>query len=133
MAVYVTDTHPLIWFASGKHRKLSASALRAFERANRGEALIWVPPMALLEVGMLEKAGRVRFNSSFAHWAEALLAQPGFALAKMDAPVIFAATAVSANSDPFDISIMATAQSLDLQLITKDRAITDSSEVQILW
>lgn len=133
MAVYVTDTHPLIWFASGKHRKLSTAALRAFERANRGEALIWVPPMALLETGMLAKAGRIRLSSGFEQWAEALLAQPGFALAKMDTHVIFSAMTVSANSDPYDVSIMATAQSLDLQLITKDQSIADSNQVQVLW
>ena len=89
--------------------------------------------MVLLEAGMLAKAGRIRFSSSFEHWTEALLAQPGFALARMDTPIIFEAITVSANSDPYDISIIATARSLDLQLITKDQAITDSNEVQILW
>ena len=43
---YVTDTHPLVWYAAGKHRKLSRKALRVFNAAARDEALIYVPAFA---------------------------------------------------------------------------------------
>ncbi len=53
VALYVTDTHPLLWYAAETYQKLSRRALRAFQQASRGEALIWVPAMAVWEAGIL--------------------------------------------------------------------------------
>ena len=55
MAIYVTDTHPLIWYSSGAYRKLSPKARRLFDRARYAEVLIRVPAMAVWETGLLEK------------------------------------------------------------------------------
>ena len=43
MSVYVTDTHPLVWYATDTHRRLSRKVLRTFEAAWRSEVLIYVP------------------------------------------------------------------------------------------
>jgi hypothetical protein len=43
VSVYVTDTHPLVWYATNKHGKLSKKVLSAFNAASREEALIYVP------------------------------------------------------------------------------------------
>ena len=59
MAVYVTDTHPLLWYSTETYRKLSPRVLRLLERASRGEVLVWVPAMAIWEAGLLEEIGRV--------------------------------------------------------------------------
>ena len=42
VAIYVTDTHPLIWYSSGAYRKLSPKARRLFDRASHLEVLIWI-------------------------------------------------------------------------------------------
>jgi PIN domain nuclease of toxin-antitoxin system len=73
--VYVTDTHPLIWYATGKEGKLSANALRAFKAATREEALIYVPPFVLWEIAVLLKIDRIALNEDFGDWAEHLIAQ----------------------------------------------------------
>ncbi len=133
MALYVTDTHPLIWYATQTYGKLSRRALQAFEKANRSEALIYVPAMVLWEAGLLEKIGRVRFIPSFPAWMDALLALPGFALAELNVDVISTALSMTFNSDPFDLAIVSTARMKELPLITKDLAITKSRLVDIVW
>jgi len=59
VAIYVTDTHPLIWYSSGAYRKLSPKARRLFDRAGHAEVLIRVPAMAVWEAGLLEKKSRL--------------------------------------------------------------------------
>ena len=133
MAVYVTDTHPLIWFSTETYRKLSGKALRAFQRASRGEVLIWVPAMVIWEAGLLHRCRRVRFKPSFREWADRLLAQRGFAFAPMDVDLIYSSLDFTPNSDLFDAAIVATARQKELPLITKDEAIVRSGAVEIFW
>lgn len=133
MALYVTDTHPLIWYATNTYRKLSTAALRAFQRASRGEALIWVPAMAIWEAGILQRMRRVRLEPSFHKWADTLIAQTGFAIAPMDVDTVYSSLDYEPNSDLFDVSIVATARQKQLPLITKDETIAQSGFVEILW
>ena len=133
MALYVTDTHPLVWFTTETYRQLSPKALRAFQRASRGEVLIWVPAMAIWEAGLLQRIRRVRLKPSFRDWAETLVTQRGFALAPMDLDTVHSSLEFEPNSDLFDVSIVATARQKELPLITKDGAITESGAVEIFW
>ena len=133
MSLYVTDTHPLVWYTTETYRKLSPKALRAFQRASRGEVLIWVPAMVIWEAGLLQRIRRVRLKPSFRDWAEALVTQRGFALAPMDLDTVQSSLEFEPNSDLFDVSIVATARQKELPLITKDGAITESGAVEIFW
>jgi PIN domain nuclease of toxin-antitoxin system len=81
MSVYVTDTHPLIWYAANQKAKLSKQALRVFERAWANQAFIYVPAPVLWEIALLIKAGQIRLPQPFAQWAAALGSQPGFEIA----------------------------------------------------
>lgn len=132
MSVYVTDTHPLIWFATGKHVQLSRKVLRTFNAAVRGEALIYVPPFVLWEIAMLLRIGRIGLKEDYGDWAEHLIAQRGFDLA--DFSVQVATTAYRYPFlDPFDAVITATASAKDLPLITRDREISHSGLVEVFW
>ena len=133
MAIYVTDTHPLIWFSTETYKKLSPEALRIFRKAAQAEALIWVPAMALWEAGLLERLKRVQFKPSFPRWAEALIAQPGFALAPLDEEVVNAALSMQYTLDVFDTAMVATARAKNLPLITKDAVISKSNAVEVCW
>ncbi len=133
MAIYVTDTHPLIWYSSGAYRKLSPKARRLFDRASHAEVLIWVPAMAVWEAGLLEKIGRVRFKPSFKHWVDALIAQPGFAFAPVDVDLITSSLEIVPHADLFDTGIVATARQKGAPLITKDELITRKASVETLW
>lgn len=84
----VTDTHPLVWYATNKVSNLPARVLATFEEANRSEKVIHIPTAALLECAMLEKRGEVRFNGGFERWAHNLLKKPGFLAAEMSLAII---------------------------------------------
>lgn len=133
MAIYVTDTHPLLWYSTRTYRKLSPKVQRLFDRASRGEVLIWLPAMAIWEAALLEKIGRIRFDRSFSYWLGGLLAQPGFAFAPLDQNLIASNLEIIPNSDLFDAGIVATARYKEAPLITRDGAITNSKAVEVFW
>ena len=132
MSVFVTDTHPLVYYSTGEHRKLSAKALAAFEAARQGAAFVWVPAAVLWEFSILLKLERIRLREPFAVWSERLAAQRGFGLAVLDLPVLHHLHDCPLK-DPFDSAIAATAKALDLPLITRDERITSSGFVAICW
>jgi len=133
MSVYVTDTHPLIWYAANQQAKLSRKALRVFEKAGANQAFIYVPAPVLWEIALLIKAGQIRLPQPFAQWTAALSIQPGFEVALLDAAVLEISLNVQINGDPFDEVIVATALTLGLPLITRDVAITESQLVEVIW
>lgn len=133
MSVYVTDTHPLIWYAANEKTKLSKKVLRVFERARANQAFIYVPAPVLWEISLLIKARQIRLPQPFAQWAAALGSQLGFEVALLDAAVLETSLNIQINGDPFDEVIVATALTLDLPLITKDVAITESQLVEVVW
>lgn len=132
MSLYVTDTHPLVWYATGEHRQLSKKALRAFNAASQEEALIYVPAFVLWEVAMLLKVGRIALGEDYRDWAEHLIAQRGFGLADFSVEVATEAYYYP-FPDPFDGVIAATAKVMDLPLITKDWEIGESRLVEVYW
>lgn len=131
--MFATDTHPLVWYVTAKHSFLSAKAVQAFKKAEAGEALIHVPSIVLLETAMLNASGKVRLGESFERWAERLLASRAFSIVDLEIKSISLAVGYSFNNDIFDKAIVATAVSMDLPLITKDVAISESGLVEIYW
>ena len=132
MSVYVTDTHPLVWYATGTHRQLSPKVLRAFHAAADAEALIYVPAFVLWEMAMLLKVGRIALQEPYGAWAEHLVAQPGFALAAVDVRMLAEADYYP-FPDPFDSVITATAKVMDLPLMTNDAEINASQLADVYW
>jgi PIN domain nuclease of toxin-antitoxin system len=80
MALYVTDTHPLLWYGEARHAKLS-KALCVFRDAEARRALIFVPAVVFWEVSLLIRIGRIELSQPFSEWVDMLLAQAGFELA----------------------------------------------------
>lgn len=133
MSVYVTDTHPIVWYTLKKHSDLSKKALAAFRDAEAGNAFVHVPAIVLWETALLERAGKIKLYDGFSRWAEKLFKNPNFAIAPLEPAVIARAVGYNFNSDPFDGIIVAAAAELSVPLITKDQAITESNLVEILW
>ncbi len=133
MALYVTDTHPLVWYAGRHYSKLSTKALRIFQDADRERLLVYVPAVVVWEITLLAHANRIRLQLPVDEWANALLARGGFELVPLDLPIAVEAGSFGFHNDPFDAAIVATAQVKDLPLITKDNAITRSGRVEIAW
>ena len=132
MAISVTDTHPLVWYAAGHYRRLSKHALRLFSEADAQRGLVIVPAAVLWEVAMLLSERRIGLPQPFVPWASTLVRQRGFDLAPLDLEVINQAVQFRFN-DIFDAAIVATATTRDLPLITKDQAICESRVVEVAW
>ncbi|MDQ3748263.1 MAG: type II toxin-antitoxin system VapC family toxin [Acidobacteriota bacterium] len=133
MSVFVTDTHPALWFFGDKHGDLSPKALSAFQAAEAGNGFIYVPAVVLWEAAILERKGKIKLHGGFSRWAETLLKNSGFGIAPLEPAVIALAVGYNFNDDPFDKAIVATAAELSLPLITKDAAITGSNLIDICW
>ncbi len=132
MALYVTDTHPLLWYLGGRHRRLSKKARAIFDDAVNQRSLVYIPVGALWEIGVLLKVGRISLREPFGEWL-GLLSRLGFDFAPIDVKVVEEARYLSFNRDPFDAVIVATAKLRELPLITKDLQIADSQTVDIAW
>lgn len=131
--MYVSDTHPLLWYLTGKHSLLPTKIVAAFDQANEGSSLIKIPSVALWEVAILEKKGRVKLGHSFDHWAAKLSSNSGFDIIPLENQIISLSVGYTFNNDIFDKAIVATAVHLDLPLITKDFAITESKLAEVYW
>lgn len=55
----VTDTHGLIWYLENDPR-LGKEALASFNACDRGEIVIFVPTICLVELIYLQEKGRIR-------------------------------------------------------------------------
>ena len=132
MSLYVTDTHPLVWYASGQRRKLSKRVIRIFEGADRNTVLVYVPVMVLWEVYTLIRKRRVELPQPFDHWVQ-MLPRRGFEVVPVDLPLVLEARWLTFSRDPFDLSIVATAKLKDLPLITKDQTIREAGVVEVRW
>ena len=131
--MFVTDTHPLVWYFNGKHSSLSSKVLSAFQNAENGEIVIYTPSVVFWEIALLEKRGRIVLKDDFEKWSRKVLSKSGFAIAHLETEIIAKSIGYNFNEDPFDTWIVATAVEFEIPLITKNVAISDSNLVEIYW
>ena len=130
---FVTDTHPLLFFASGNLRGLSREANRIFRRAQEGRDRVHVPTVCFFELALLLEGGRVRSTLPFEDWHALVATQTGFAVEPLIVEDIREARSLAALGDPFDRLIAGVAARLDYPLITNDQRIQESGLVRIVW
>jgi|SRR3989344_1414844 len=128
--IYVTDTHPLLWFLL-KDKKLSKEAKELFEMAESGRLTIIVPPIVLLELMyVLEKASLMeKFNEII----EELEGVSNYEIFPLDLDVVKIVSKIQSIRELHDRIIVATSKVLDCKLITKDEKVTESKEVECIW
>ena len=130
----VTDTHALIWAATGTTRRLGRRARRMFERAERGEAAIYVPTIVLVEVAEAAHAGKISLSLPFTDWMRALLAAGPYIAQDLTVPIVERAAELVAIPERGDRLVAATAAVLDCPLITRDPEIVAAvAAVEQLW
>jgi PIN domain nuclease of toxin-antitoxin system len=127
----VVDTHALVWYLSGRQRRLSARARRAFAQAESGRLTIHVPVTVLMELVLLEQTGRLRV--SYRELREQLALRRGFPLEPTTPEDVDEARSLGVLVDPFDRLIAGTALRLGLPLMTSDELITTSRRVKTYW
>ena len=129
----VADTHALLWALTGQTRKLGASARGHFARAERREAVVYVPTFVLIEIGELVERGRVTLPLPFDAWVNALDRSGSVIVHDLTLEVVFHANNLFAIPERCDRLIAASAVALGCPLITRDQAIAACAAVQQLW
>jgi PIN domain nuclease of toxin-antitoxin system len=130
--VFVTDTHAFGQYAQLSHSKLGREARRLFQQADEGSLVIYVPTIALWEILILSRLGRVNLPIRFDHWCRGLANKRGFVIEPLDWTDVNEARQLP-FADPYDCLIAGTALRLGIPLITKDQAIVDSGLVETVW
>ncbi|HEX7048812.1 MAG TPA: PIN domain-containing protein [Longimicrobiales bacterium] len=129
----VADTHAVIWHATGRADRLGRRARDLFERADAGDAAIYVPTFVLVELLEAARRGVLRFPGGAAAWVEGLTRSGAYFLADLTADVALRAHALYAIPERGDRLIAATAAVLGLPLITRDPAIARAAAVRRVW
>jgi PIN domain nuclease of toxin-antitoxin system len=128
----VTDTHALIWYATGQKRRLGRDGRRFFDRAEAGEAAIYVPTIALVEACELAHRGRIEFDTTFSAWEEGLFRSGKYIYANLTREVVRVAEALFSIPERGDRLVAATALAMDVPLITRDAEI-GAAGVEVIW
>ena len=132
--LYVTDTHPLVYFSTGRTRKLGQQARRAFQQAVRGRGHIVIPITVLEEILRLSEMGRVRLKLPLRELVSQYRQQGSpFSVQDYSVDILLAVEQFPAIRDPFDRVIVATAHTLGYPLITHDGFLQDHQFVQTVW
>jgi PIN domain nuclease of toxin-antitoxin system len=129
----VTDTHALIWYLEDSPR-LGADARGAFEACDRGESVIYVPTICLVEIVYLQEKGRIPSDLKAALDAALLAGSTGLVPHSLTLDVVDALAQVSRAEVPDmpDRIIAATAVHLGVPLVSRDRKL-QLSNVQTIW
>ncbi len=133
MSNAVTDTHALIWYLEDSPR-LSSAANQAFEQCDRGEIVIYIPVICLVEIIYLQEKGRILPQLKSQLDAELLTGNSGFILADLTAEVVNALEKVPRSYVPDlpDRIIVATAFHLGLPLISCDSRMPLTG-ISLIW
>jgi len=129
----VTDSHGLIWYATGRQRKLGAKARRFFESVDSGRGAVYIPTIALVEIAEVSRRGIIQLNAGFAAWCDRLLASPRFIALDLTVEVVIKAEEFYRIVERGDRLIAATAAVLGLPLVTRDPSIAGEAGVEAIW
>ena len=129
----VTDTHALIWYLESDAR-LGADASKIYDECDRGQAIVYVPTMCLVEIVFLQEKGRIPSHLKTAFESKLKSGTSGLVIADMTTGVVDAMATILRTDVPEmpDRIIAATARHLGLPLMSRDHKIRSSS-VTTIW
>ena len=123
------DTHVWLW-SHLEPEQLARSAVRALEdQANQ----LWLSPISLWELLMLEERGRVQLECSVGSWIERALESAPMNDAPLTREVALATREIRlGHRDPADRFLAATARVFDLTLLTADQRLLDGQGFAVM-
>jgi PIN domain nuclease of toxin-antitoxin system len=122
----------LLFHAAGG-RRLGPRARALFGAAEARAAIIYVPVVVIWEVTLLARAVRVNLHRPVREFFTDLFSSPSYQVHPLHPGQVFDAGELRSLRDPFDALVCAAARDLELPLITRDSAITDSKQVRAIW
>jgi PIN domain nuclease of toxin-antitoxin system len=129
----VTDTHALIWAATGTLKRLGRRSRTIYQRVSDGRAALYIPVVTLVEVGEAHRAGDFSLGVPFEAWLAALLRAGQYHVTELTAEIVERAQQLFAIPERADRLIAATASVLDCPLITRDASIARAADVECIW
>jgi PIN domain nuclease of toxin-antitoxin system len=133
MPDYVTDTHGLIWYLEDDPR-LGNAARAMFDACDRGEGVIYVPTICVVEIIYLQEKGRIPAELKARLDTELQAATSSLVLVGLTPDVTNAVARVPRTQVPEmpDRIIAATALHLGLPLISRDHKI-QATDIKTIW
>jgi len=133
MSDAVVDTHALVWYLEDSPR-LSTAARQVFDACDRGEIILYVPTICLVEIIYLQEKGRIPVDLKAELDAQLRAGSSGLSLIGLTPEVAEAVGRVprSEVADMPDRIIAATAVHLGLPIVSRDRLIHLSS-AETIW
>ena len=129
----VVDTHIIIWDAL-KPEKLTKKAKAAIKSANKSDGIIFCD-ISLWEIAMLISRNRVKIDTTYKAFINLLFTSNKYILQGIDPDIADLSTRIFKNTenDPADKLIAATAVIKKAKLVTADKVMRISSEVNTVW
>jgi len=125
---YVTDTQALVRFMMGQ-KVISEQCHQAFLSAERGENIIIIPAVVLMEVLYLFEKNRIKIDLI---QTEDLLKGRNYQFEPLSLEILRTASEIKDIPELHDRLIAATARYLDIPIITNDPVIRESTFVKTL-
>lgn len=133
--MFVTDTHPLIWYAGEKYGKLSIKVREIFDDCFiRNRTAIYLPSAVLWEISLVCKSNPNELKiENFNDFVDNLLTTQTLIEEAVSSEIIKCSHYLSFHTDPFDTLIVATALAKDLPLITNDSVLHKTTPCSLVW
>ena len=128
--LFVVDTHALWWYFKASTR-LSAIASNIFGMAAAGEATIIVPAIVVAEFYFLS----VKFGEPMppSELMDSVRVARGFELSDLGTAQLEKLDLLQEIPEMHDRLIAAESIILDAPVITRDRTLSDSSQIETIW
>jgi len=132
MMAFVTDTHSLVWHMTNDSR-LSKKAKKIFNLTDQAKEVIYIPCIVLFELIYLIEKKKINLNLN--NLFQALSLSSNYKVEPLCIPVISEVSLIPKRmiKDPWDRVIIATSKYLDMPLITKDKNISKSGLLNVVW
>jgi PIN domain nuclease of toxin-antitoxin system len=127
--LYVIDTHVLIWYFIGSKRLSKKLRDKIDETRNEGGRLL-IPTIVLAEALYIAEKGRVEFD--FTQMYKLIKEQPEFEIVGFGPEIFDETIKIKDIKELHDRIIAATARFYQVGVLTKDKIISESGEVQAL-
>ena len=126
---YVTDTMALVLHLES--RRSSQIVRQIFEAADSGDATLHIPTIVFAEILYLSEKGRISLTLSYLK--NHLAAHQSYIQLPLSFEIVHNASSISDIPELHDRLIASSANFADLELITNDPKIQNSTFVKTIW
>lgn len=128
--MYVTDTHPWLWFLSSDQR-LSKKAESIFDSAERSKETIVIPSIVIAE--SIYIANKKGYNLKMKEIIEDLETSSNYIIKNMDYSILKSISTDERDFSIHDKIIVVTGEKEDNKIISRDKKIQKQAGVEVIW